>query len=214
MKKLSLLIILCLVAACSPKKDSVRSTRSAGANIGGLGVNQCPNGASNIGAIYDNGQILSSGTFEDRVRALLSATMLPQDVGSISSMPTDSTGVRFSGKMKLDTNGNVVAAQSIIRVDVYDSIWLQNRMSNPNEQAIQIEFDPAAGATITGQFNMQSGQGYINLHDQYGDVRFTGTLDAQYFSGTVTFQNTVSVVGSPAQGTLGQFYILRCGIVY
>ena len=190
MKKLSLLIILCLVAACSPKKESVRSAaRSTGADLGGRRVIQCPNGASNIGAIYDQ-----SGNLENQVRALLSATMLPQDVGSISSMPTDSTGVRFSGKMKLDTNGNVVAAQSKVLVEVYDSIWLQNRASNPNEKAIQIEFDPAAGATITGQFNMQSGQGYINLHDQYGDVRFTGTLDAQYFSGTVAFQNTASVV--------------------
>lgn len=210
MKKFTLLLMLLMVAACSPKKDSVRSARTVGSNIGTLGVaNQCPNGASNIGAIYDQ-----TGNLENQVRALLSATMLPQDIGSVSSLPTDSTGVRFAGKMKLDANGNVIGAQSKILIEVYDSIWLQNRLSNPNEKAIQIEFDPASGATITGQFNMQTGQGYINLHDQYGDIRFTGAIDAQYFSGTVSFQNTSSVVGAASQGNLGQFYILRCGIVY
>ncbi len=170
--------------------------------------------SSVYGTIYDGTS--SSYDFENRAKALLSVTLSPSQVGNISAGQADQTGVRFSGKIKLDGSGNVVSAQSRVLISVYDSIWLMNRYSNPSEQEIRIDFDPNAGkgATISGQFNTSTGQGYVSMRDSYGEVRFEGTIDAQKLSGVVSFQNTSNVAGgAPASGVLGQFYIQRCAFL-
>ncbi|OFZ29278.1 MAG: hypothetical protein A2622_07625 [Bdellovibrionales bacterium RIFCSPHIGHO2_01_FULL_40_29] len=226
-KLLPLLILPLLVVACNPKKDPVRATvnttNTLNNTIGSFsGTTTCPQGTTGIGTIYDNGQQAqmtldsSSGTFESRVKALLSATISPDEIGQISSSPTDSTGVRFQGMVRVDGNGMVVAAQSKMLIKVYDSFVL-NAQLDPNGTAyepVAIEFLPTNGSTITGQFNLQTGDGYMSFKDSYGEVRFDGRLDAQTFSGVVRFQNTRNVNGgAAASGTLGQFYVARCGII-
>lgn len=208
MKKLTILIALTLLAACNPKKNSVQANVAtiAGQPIG----TQCVanNNASSVGTIYDS---QGSFNFETQVKALLSATISPNDIGSISPQGNAQTGVRFNGLIKLDASGNVVAAQSRLTISVHDSIWLANQTA---ANLIQVIFDQTKGSTISGQFNLTSGDGLLSLRDQYGEVRFQGKIDAQNFSGTVSFQNATSVVGgSPASGTLGQFFIQRCAIL-
>lgn len=210
MKKLLLLAPLLFLVACNPKKDtkaSVIRSNTLG-NIGGLNTGSCMNGTSNIGAIYDAGQSGAAGTFEDRVKALLSATIDPSEVGTISSAATDPTGLRFSGIIKLDSNGAVVASASSMLIKVYDSYTLSG------QDPIPLEFSTNKGAQITGQFNISTGDGSVSFTDKYGVIRFEGRVDAQSFSGVVKFQNSASVSGgSAASGTLGQFYVARCGII-
>lgn len=213
MKKLTLLIVLALMAGCNPKKNSVKATT---ATISGVTVGtQCSGTSSNQpGTIFDSSN--TSYDFNNRVKALLSVNIQPNDVGFVSSGQADATGVRFTGTVKIDANGNVVSAQSKVNISVYDSIWMNARYSNPNEQEIRLEFDPNAGrgATITGQFNTSTGAGTLILHDNYGEIRFNGQIDAQRMSGTVTFQNSTNVAGGAAlSGTLGQFYIERCAFL-
>lgn len=219
MKKVTLTIAaltLLTIAACSPKKQGVRSTLNRSAisvgivNNSNINSNFCQQGVSPIGTIYDQGNtqtsLYTSGSFEERVKGLLSVTVNPEEVGQISSAATDTTGVRFQGAIKVDANGNVNLQQSSMLIKVYDSYVLQY----PEQfQAIEVAFATATA----GQFNMQNGQGYILFRDQYGEVRFDGTMDAQYFSGTVSYKNYSHISGSaPAQGQLGQFYVARCGI--
>ena len=214
MKKLTLLITLIVLGACSPKKSSVKANVSTtSATIAGVSTGQCAGTTSSaIGNIYDNTS--NSFNFENQVKGLLSATISYNDVGSVSSMPNATTGVRFNGVIKLDANGNVVPAQTRILISVYDSIWMMNKITNPSEIEIQLSFDSTKGATISGQFNTQSGDGFLSLKDQYGEVRFEGKIDAQSFSGNLKYQNTVNVDGgTPASGTVGQFYVSRCGIL-
>jgi len=217
-----LLLIFIFFSGCQPqKKSTVRATTTTTANIsntlglGGLSA-QCGTTSSSavLGAIYDDTQSLNQlGSFQDRVVSLLSATMYPEDIGQVSSLSTDTTtGVRFTGTIKLNTSGAVVSAQSNLVISIYDSIWQQNRISNPSEQPIKLTFNPSNGAVISGQFNTTNGLGYFTVQDQYGSVRFDGQYDAQYFSGTVTFQNTVSVSGTATSGGLGQFKTLTCGL--
>lgn len=225
MKKLILVTLASLFfVACPAKKDTAGRTATVAGRggtsgvVGGTGnpifTNTCVQNVSPIGTVYDQGQqqpnLYSSGSFEDRVKAFLSATVNPTEVGQISSAPTDSTGVRFQGTIKLDQNGMVVSAQSKILIKVYDSYMLQNS----SYQAIPVQIDGANGGSSEGQFNMQTGMGYIVFKDQYGEIRFDGKIDAQYFSGTMSFRNNASVAGgTPAQGQLGQFYVARCGII-
>lgn len=201
-----------MLAACSPKKSAVKSNVSAVPAGSILGGTQCPTGstnsANNVGSIYDTS--MNSYNFENQVKGLLSAAVSPYEVGSISPQGNSSTGVRFSGTVKLDGSGNVLGPQSSVKITVYDSIWFANQSPS---NLIEINFAPQRGATIGGQFNLSSGEGTLTLQDQYGQVTFTGRLDAQSFSGTVSYQNSVSVLGgTPASGNLGQFFIQRCAL--
>lgn len=209
MKKLTLLTLaLFVMAGCNPKKNSVKANV---ATISGVTVGtQCTNTTqnSNVGTIYDQSMSMN---FEYQVKGLLSATTNPSEVGSISPNQSDSTGVRFSGRIKLDANGNVIGSQSKVTISVYDSYLLFNTSLQP----IILDLDPnAAGKNvqITGQFSTSNGDGYISIRDQYGEIRFQGIIDAQRFSGTITYANTTTYnnSGTPASGTLGQFWIQRC----
>lgn len=210
MKKLLVLLSLTLLAACSPKKSSVKANVGVPAAITIAGVTtgtQCASTAANTGIIIDNTG--TSYNFENQVKALLSATTNPSEVGTISAQ-AGGTGVGFVGLIKLDTNGNVVGAQSNVTITVYDSIWYMNQTA---ANLIELKFIPSNGSTLSGQFNVTSGDGFLSLTDKYGEVRFEGKIDAQNFSGTVRFQNTASVIGgTPASGVLGQFQIQRCAI--
>lgn len=217
MKKLTILIAMTLLAACSQKKSAVQANVTSTTTIAGATTGAClaTTGAANVGAIYDTSA--NSYNFENQVKGFLSATISPYDVGTISSQGNAQTGVRFSGVLKLDTNGNVIGAQSHILISVYDSIWLTNHYTNPNEVEIQAKFDPSTNSrsSISGQFNLQTGAGTLLLQDNYGSVQFTGTIDAQNFSGTVSYQNTTTVMSGmqPSSGSMGQFFIQRCAIL-
>ena len=227
-KQLLLVPLLMTLVACNPSKDPVRATTFLGANTSAnlardfVLSNKCPQGTSGIGAISDTVQTAGSlystpGTFQDRVKALLSAAVLATDIGDISGSEFDSTGVRFQGVIKMDpTSGIVDGANSKMLIKIYDSFYV-NAMNDPNGtkyDAIQIEFSPLKNAQISGQFNMQTGDGFLSFRDSYGEIRFEGRLDAQFFSGVVKFQNTKNVNGGdPASGTVGQFKVARCGII-
>ncbi len=227
MKKLTFVLPLFLLAvACNPKKDPVRGNynRDAGGNIVGAfsTSNSCPQSVSGIGTIFESAQPAQitldavSGNFESRVKALLSATTKADEVGQISGLATDQTGVRFQGIVKLDANGVVIGASSKMLMKVYDSFVLNSQL-DPNGtkyEPITIEFLPTSGSQIQGQFNLQTGEGAVSFRDSYGEVRFEGRMDAQTFSGVVKFQNTRNInSGSAASGTLGQFYVARCGLI-
>jgi len=216
MKKLIILIALTGLAACSPKKSSVKA-EVVGVASSPIGA-QCPatgaQTAAVTGYIFDS--TATSYNFENQFKALLSATTDPSLISTISPLPnaTGGTGVGFTGLVKLDTAGGVVGAQSKVTITVYDGQWYMNQTA---ANLIVLDFAPtntANPATITGQFNMQTGEGVLSLNDKYGEIRFQGRIDAQNFSGSVSFKNTTSVLGgSPASGTLGQFSIQRCALL-
>lgn len=211
MKKLTLLVAITLLAACSPQKSAVKANvaNGASATVAGVVTGQCSGvNSNNVGTIYDN---QNSYNFENQVKGFLSATVLPSYIGTISAQSNASTGVRFSGLIKLDASGNVLPDQTQLKITIYDSVWLANQTS---ANLIEISFLKNKGSTISGQFNLATGDGYLSVSDQYGEVRFEGKIDAQNFSGNVRYQNTTSVMGgAPASGTLGQFIIQRCGIL-
>jgi len=221
-KNVILLTIIALTfVSCNPKQESatkrtnaVRAATVAGTTNGTFTQSFCGNNLSSIGTIYDQGtqaSLYSNGNFEARVKGLLSATIDPSEIGTISSSANDQTGVRFQGTIKVDSNGSVNLQESKILIKVYDSFVLQSASDGSNQyQPIPIEFTTAA----SGQFNMQTGSGYVIFSDQYGDVRFDGNLSGEYLSGQVSFVNRTNVTGgSAASGVLGQFYVARCGII-
>lgn len=218
--KLSFLFVLAAtISACQPKKDTVRGQTNPLYNpingVTGLGnINAtCVQGQSQqtLGAIIDN---IQPATFQSRVVALLTATMMPEEVGTVGASLSDSTGVRFKGNIYLDANGNVVSSSSSVTVTVYDSIWYNDYIINPSVEGIALNFSPSTGGSITGQFSNTTGVGYFLVKDSYGEIRFDGTITSQTFSGNVTFRNYANVTGQAnTSGSLGQFQISTCGFV-
>ena len=227
MKKLILLLpLFSLMIACNPKKDGVRGQVTRDPKTNGIVGNfvtatSCPQANMSIGTIFDNSQQQVtldsvSGTFESRVKAFLSASTAASEIGQISGLPTDQTGVRFQGTIKIGANGTVDGTQSKMLIKIYDSFVLNSELDANGQkfEAITLEFLPKAPTQITGQFNLQTGEGYTSFRDSFGEVRFEGRIDAQNFSGVVKFQNTKNVNGGNAlSGTLGQFYVARCAII-
>ena len=149
---------------------------------------------------------IPNGSFEQNVKSFLSATINPQEIGTISGGQWDNTGMRFEGTIKLDTSGQVVLTGSKLIMKVYDSLLLQNSSLQP--MGVQME------AAAEGKFDLNTGVGYVVFKDKYGEVRFDGRFDAQNFSGTVSYKNYASFDNSqPALGQLGQFLIARCAII-
>lgn len=218
--KLTFLIALAAtMSACQPKKDTVRGNSNPLYNayngVAGLGsINAvCSQGQTTqtLGAITDNTQ---PATFQSRVVALLTATMQPEEVGTVGATLGDTTGVRFKGTLYLDVNGNVASSSSNVNITVYDSIWYNDYMTNPSVDGIALNFSPSTGGSITGQFSPSTGVGYFVVKDAYGEIRFDGTITSQTFSGNVTFRNYANVTGQAnASGSLGQFQISTCGFV-
>lgn len=229
MKKVILLGLLTALVSCNPGKsnsDRAAITRAGTGSVTGAQNNvitSCGQSVSTYGAIYEQSytvqtlnNIQYSSSFQDRVKGLLSVLINPDEVGSISNMDNDSTGVRFQGTIKLDSSGNVVSAQSKLYLKVYDSYVGQLDANGQKYAPIPISFENKNGQSVTGNINLQTGVGTIIFRDQYGDIRFEGQSDnSGLFKGTVSYANTVTVVSgqSPSSGFLGQFYIARCAFI-
>lgn len=208
-------VLLSLFASCSPKKMAVsQKTSLATAYIAKpVGQQNCPSSAlgySSVskGAVYDSSN--NWVQFETNVKGFFSTTIDPKEIGQISSDPSYGGGVSFEGAIKLDSSGQVVSGQSSLIFTAIDYYALMGIYPS-----VTARFASSTGANFEGQFTKNSNQGVLIIRDAYGTVRFDGQLDAQYFSGTITFENTSHILNgeTPARGTLGQFRVARCGFL-
>lgn len=206
---ITMVVFLGLLSACSNQNSRsrgaiVRAASSANGSALGQVVNTtCTStSTSGYGTVYD--QTSTAYNFENRVKAFLSATVNPSEVGYVSALPSDTTGVRFDGSIKMSSSGVVDLAQTQMTIKVSDSY-----ASTGQYDPVVISFSKAT----SGEFDLKTGKGSLVFKDQYGDVRFEGTLNSDYFSGTVNFSNYTHITGATAaSGVLGQFYVARCGI--
>lgn len=168
-------------------------------------VNCTATGQSTNGRIYDSSY---SGMFENNVKDFVSATINPDELGSIDGSAYSNTGVTFQMTVKANTSGQITLDQSTASISIYDSYVGQLDASGRQIRPYVITFDKASAGSFA-----TAGNSTITFKDQYGEVTFTGTLNTTAFTGTVTFKNYSSLDGSGAiAGTLGSFQIARCAI--
>lgn len=220
-KTMSLLVVglaLLLASSCNNNRNKSNKAQPINpyANNNGLFLNTnqvCSDINQKIGSIFTQSstQLLSGGysqSLDMNVKSFLSASMNPGDLGTISSGDRDQTGVRFEGQIKLDGSRNIVLDQSRVAIKVYDSYVGQYDNNGKQITPIEIYFDRA----IRGQVDA-SGLATVTFQDNFGEVTFEGRLDQTQWSGTVSYINSASYdQTAPTRGTLGQFYIARCGI--
>lgn len=209
MKMVMSFVVLVTLAACS-KGASERSARATDGNLGATGnTSTCSSAAQAVGRVYDGG-VASGGTFEQRVKGLLSATVDPQYFGTISGDGNDpSTGVTIEGRLRYDGAGNVLMNQTNLKLVVTDSFVGQKDSTGAVIPAYPMNFAAASSGTV----NVAAKTFTIVFKDSYGEITLNGSFNTSMVTGTISFANSTTVLagGTPASGTLGAFQIATCG---
>ena len=215
-KLMTLLLLggLIVLAACDTKKTA----RSSPARVarGASAQNYIQGGYNNPGPYnqggynqggYGNGGTSSSqwsfiqsnnGNFFQAVQGLVSASMNPQELGSVNNYGD----VAIIGYIDMDQSGNVNQANSRLRIEIWDDYARSGQASE-----IALAFNGLSSSNYNGnQLN-------LIFMDNYGQIVVTGQLNQNTFYGTVSYQNAVSFDGasSPASGVLGTFQVPACG---
>lgn len=203
---MSVLVVALSLAACA-KKESNNKIRTNGARTDqNASFANCSNGSSSAGQVYDDGT--QGGSFRDRVLALVSATIAPDNFGEISGTPNANTGVDFRLRMKADGSGRPTG-DSRVQLVIYDSYVGTKDSAGQEIRPYPITISGNASGTI----NQSSRQFDVTFEDGYGRIRVTGNWDGSQARGTVSFVNSKHVSGgAPASGTLGAFILPACGL--
>lgn len=219
-KKLILsLLALSLLGLAACAKSGSSAVRVAGRQGGaGSGVipqevasHQCSSGQTTTGKIFDS--YGNSANFERQVKAFISATMSPENFGTISGVITDSTGVDMVGSFKFDSSGNLLLNESAVLIKIFDS-YTNQTYNGSVVQPYTIQFSAAA----SGYLDRTTKQFRVKFADSYGEIEFQGRYDNNNANsvseGTVSFVNHTAVSGyTPASGVLGTFRAYTCALI-
>ncbi|WP_413287549.1 hypothetical protein [Bdellovibrio sp. HCB337] len=213
LKLMMIVVTASSLVACS-KKASENNLSGRGVNNGGIvgGSGNAPNCSTSqqsIGRVFESNASGSGYTFEQRAKGLLSATVDPQFFGTIngSQNNTSQSGITLEGRLRYDTNGNVILDQTNMKLLIYDSFVGQTDSSGKTIQPYPINFFAATAGTM----NLATKQFTVQFKDSDGDITITGTVNGATVTGSISYQNFKSYNGStPAAGVLGAFSIPTC----
>lgn len=204
-----LLFVALGLSACAKKEGS--ATRVAGRSNGAAPIpntpNSCSTGQTNVGNIYG-----TNYNFENEVKAFASATLSPDQLGQIGYQLGSPTGVDFYGTFQFDSNGQIVAQNSNLRIEIIDSYAVSQNGQPPLVGRYVIGMQQAFSGTIQRGSSMSPFT--VTFKDEFGEITFNGSIQNGFATGTVTYRNYVAVSGyTPAAGTLGQFTMYACALI-
>lgn len=199
-----LLFVALGLSACAKKEGS--ATRVAGRSNGAAPIpntpSTCSNGQVSVGNIYG-----TNFNFENDVKAFASATLSPDQLGQIGYQLGSPTGVDFYGTFQFDSNGQIVAQNSNLKIEIIDSYAVSKLVGR-----YVIEMNQASTGSIQRESSMSPFS--ATFKDEFGEITFNGSIQNGLATGTVTYRNYVAVSGyTPAAGTLGQFTMYACALI-
>jgi len=212
-KLLVLLLALVCLSACSQQNFATQSGRStANAIVNNTNTMSGTTCSTAIGRVYDSSSVSSSQTFEQRVKALLSASANPTSFGTIDGSQTATqTCVMMEGRLNYDSSGNVNASLSTLKLTIYDSYVGQKDTSGNTITPSVITFSSAS----SGQVDVNGKSFTLKFSDSYGEIDLTGNFAQTTTTGTMSFQNTTSFDQSASSsGVLGAFSIGTSAFVH
>lgn len=211
-KKYILLTIIGLLifSACDKKKSGkstpARTARTSGdstpvnvpsSNNQQTGTNTQNN--YNVGSQWVYLQSTDSYSFQQSLKALVSASMDPKDLGYVSNYGD----VVLIGYIDMSMQQSTInASNSRFRLEIWDDYA---RSGNASE--IALSFNSLSTYQVNG------GQITLVFQDPYGQIIISGQTNYYDFYGTVSFKNLKSFDGSTnlPSGTLGTFQVPYCG---
>jgi hypothetical protein len=207
----TVLLAMLTLASCAKKDDS--STRSATRAGNGIAPSSTTNSCSNPttmawGKIYDPNNS-NSTSFESQVKDFVSATLDPESFGTISGNINDRTGLDINLSLPFDSSGNLIIASAEISIKIVDSFVGQNYQGT-----VVAPYYVTFSQAKSGSYNRNTRQVTAVFEDEYGSITISGSTDGQqYVTGTVSYQNYKSVVGTAKAGTLGAFKTYTCATI-
>lgn len=164
----------------------------------------CASPAGVIGRVFDDASLSSSGAFEDRIKALVSANYDPSNIGTVSGANAASTTcVTLQGQLHFDSSGSLDPAQSNLQIQIFDSYATKLATNGQEAGPYPVNF-------VSGKEGTMSNDGTfsVTFADSLGDVVLSGQVQQGQVRGTVSFSNFVNYRGGAGQaGTLGVFLI-------
>ncbi|MGE3756276.1 MAG: hypothetical protein AB7H97_00890 [Pseudobdellovibrionaceae bacterium] len=142
--------------------------------------------------------------FQIEVGNLVSASIDPEAIGTVSGTPGDTTGIRFNGIIVVK-NGTVDKAKSQLRLAIWDSFAGTKDGSNTIPE-YPIYFDKLTDYVFKNN-NTEIG---LKFEDAYGYVIMEGVTRGSLFEGEIRFKNHKSYDGSSPDETehlLGRFAV-------
>lgn len=194
--------------ACANSNGEVRIARSSALAANGTQSTSpgaaCGSAAGVVGRVFDDASMSSYGSFETRVKSLISADYDPQYIGTVVGVNGPSaTCVTLEGGVKFDSSGQLVLDQTTLRMKVYDSLTGTLDTSGQPAGAYPIEFAAASEGR-----KESSGSFYAVFSDKLGSVTLRGQISNAQITGTIEYANLQSYNGGVgASGVLGKFAI-------
>lgn len=201
---LSLLGISIFLTGCDNKK----SNKGSPSRVARGGTTQPFNAGGNNAWMNNQSGVNGSqwsyirinGTSDPRrpVQGLISASMDPSELGSISSYGD----VAIIGYVDMDQNGNVNRTNSRLRIEIWDDFARSGSAAE-----IALAFNSLTNSSYNGN------QITLVFEDQFGQIVIDGQFNQYEFYGNVSYQNYQFYGGGsqPDAGVLGSFQVPICG---
>ncbi len=200
---LALTIITSLSIQGCAKKEPSQTTKSSRGNRAGYsdaanpsfgGKAPYPGVTANAygkvwGSMTQGG--LSSSDFNRSVQMFASASVAPDQIGTVSGMPYNTTGIRFWGSVGTTTkispatyNYTQVQSTSVFRISIWDSYAGQKDSAGQLIPEYAVYFEGNAYGQVYGNY------AEIRFEDSYGSITLRGDISSTSFSGYLSFENT------------------------
>ena len=205
MKIVLILITALFVFGCGSQPGlQKRSSTPAPENL--ISANSCQGNelSSRVTSISGNDQ-----DFRQSVGDLVSVSLNPAELGSVSGALNGATGVELKMVLTFDTSHQIISESSKFRIIIKDS-FVGTAGTNGNLIS-PIEVVHAAGSQLSGSFDPSQRILHVQFSDAYGHVSVDGQIQNGQLNGQVQFVNTKAWNGStPRQGTLGRIQATSC----
>lgn len=206
--KVALGLLSFAMVACG-QGEGYRAARSSANTAGVVGAaggvsGSCSAVAGTVGRIFDDAEMASAGSFEERVKGLISGDYDPQYIGSISGAhAATATCVLFTGTLKLDSAGQVVPSASSLSIQIHDSYMAKLGSDGKPFGAYPIGFAQAQSSRVLADGSLE-----VVFSDNVGSLTLRGVVVQNQFVGKIYYANNTHFnQQAPASGPLGAFAI-------
>lgn len=222
-KKIKLILMLVLpllhMACAKAPQSSLSSKATAGATNGSAQTMDtktflgCASQDASVGRLIDPAYNTSNADikFTQVVKDFASSFMDTNKIGNVSGSPTSSTGIEIEGAIYFDKNGQALAKNSRLQLEIFD-----DQVGKISATGSIIKSIPVYLNTLkSGQWNRSTGRFEAVFEDKFGEVVLRGVISKTSTSAEVKFINKTEFSGGSAKsGTLESFYIYSCGFIY
>lgn len=151
----------------------------------------------------------SDQAFRQVVGDLVSVSLNPAELGSVSNSISGTTGVELRMALVFDSSHQIISSSSKFRVTIKDSYV--GTTGTDGNMITAIEVVHAASSQLTGSFDPNQRTLHVQFSDSYGRISIDGQVQGGQLIGQVQFVNSTSWDGSaPRQGTLGRIQATSC----